>query len=186
MPEQNVTEWATIGVIVAPFGVHGELKVRQLTDIPDRFAELDAVHVGPEHTRYPIKSVRPYKGEMVVLKLDGIDDANAAETLRNLDLQIPESKLAALPPDSYYQHDILGLRVITMDGQNVGHITDIIVTGSNDVYSIKASDGKQVLIPAIKDVIKQIDLIRRTMYIDPLPGLLDEDQEQEEEEPEEQ
>lgn len=186
MPEQNVTEWATIGVIVAPFGVHGELKVRQLTDIPDRFAELDAVHVGPEHTRYPIKSVRPYKGEMVVLKLDGIDDANTAETLRNLDLQIPESKLAALPPDSYYQHDILGLRVITMDGQNVGHITDIIVTGSNDVYSIKASDGKQVLIPAIKDVIKQIDLIRRTMYIDPLPGLLDEDQEQEEEEPEEQ
>lgn len=186
MPEQNVTEWATIGVIVAPFGVHGELKVRPLTDIPDRFAELDDVHVGPEHTRYPIKSVRPYKGEMVVLKLDGIDDANTAETLRNLDLQIPESKLAALPPDSYYQHDILGLHVITMDGQNVGHITDIIVTGSNDVYSSKAPDGKQVLIPAIKDVIKQIDLIRRTMYIDPLPGLLDEDQEQEEEEPEEQ
>ena len=185
MPEQNVTEWATIGVIVAPFGVHGELKVRQLTDIPDRFAELDAVHVGPEHTRYPIKSVRPYKGEMVVLKLDGIDDANTAETLRNLDLQIPESKLAALPPDSYYQHDILGLRVITMDGQNVGHITDIIVTGSNDVYSIKAPDGKQVLIPAIKDVIKQIDLVSRTMYIDPLPGLLDEDQEQEGEGPEE-
>lgn len=185
MPEQNVTEWATIGVIVAPFGVHGEMKVRLLTDIPDRFAELDAVHIGPEHTRYPIKSVRPYKGEMVVLKLDGIDDANTVETLRNLDLQIPDSKLATLPPDSYYQHDILGLHVITMDGQNLGHITDIIVTGSNDVYSIKAPDGKQVLIPAIKDVIKQIDLLRRTMYIDPLPGLLDEDQEQEEEEPEE-
>ena len=185
MPEQNVTEWATIGVIVAPFGVHGELKVRLVTDIPGRFAELDAVHVGPEHTRYPIKSVRPYKGEMIVLKLDGVDDANTAETLRNLDLQIPESKLATLPPGSYYQHDILGLHVITMDGQNLGHITDIMVTGSNDVYSIETPGGKQVLIPAIKDVIKQIDLVSRTMYIDPLPGLLDEDQEQEGEEPEE-
>ena len=185
MPEQNKTEWATIGVIVAPFGVRGELKVRLLTDIPNRFAELDAVHVGPEHTRYPIQSVRPYKGEMVVLKLDGINDANTAETLRNLNLQIPESKLAKLPPDSYYQHDILGLHVFTMDGQNLGHITDIIVTGSNDVYTIKTPDGKQVLIPAIKDVIKQIDLIRSTMYIDPLPGLLDEDQAQEDEESEE-
>jgi 16S rRNA processing protein RimM len=185
VPEQNTTEWATIGIIVAPFGVHGELKVRLLTDIPDRFAELDIVHVGPEHTRYPIQSVRPYKGEMIVLKLDDIKDANAAESLRNLDIQIPESKLAKLPPDSYYQHDILGLHVFTMDGRDLGHITDIIVTGSNDVYTIKTSDGKQVLIPAIKDVIKQIDLIRHTMYIDPLPGLLDEDQEQEEEEPEE-
>ena len=185
MPEQNTTEWATIGIIVAPFGVHGELKVRLLTDIPDRFAELDTVNVGPEHTRYPIQSVRPYKGEMIVLKLDDIKDANAAESLRNLDIQIPESKLAKLPPDSYYQHDILGLHVFTMDGRDLGHITDIIVTGSNDVYTIKTSDGKQVLIPAIKDVIKQIDLIRHTMYIDPLPGLLDEDQEQEEEEPEE-
>lgn len=185
MPEQNVTEWATIGVIVAPFGVHGELKVRLLTDIPNRFAELDAVHVGHEHKRYPIQSVRPHKGEMVVLKLDGIKDANAAESLRNLDLQIPESKLAKLPPDSYYQHDILGLHVFTIDGRELGHITDIIVTGSNDVYTIKKPDGKQVLIPAIKDVIKQIDLIRHTMYIDPLPGLLDEDQAQEEEEPEE-
>jgi 16S rRNA processing protein RimM len=185
VPEQNTTEWATIGIIVAPFGVHGELKVRLLTDIPDRFAELDTVNVGPEHTRYPIQSVRPYKGEMIVLKLDDIKDANAAESLRNLDIQIPESKLAKLPPDSYYQHDILGLHVFTMDGRDLGHITDIIVTGSNDVYTIKTSDGKQVLIPAIKDVIKQIDLIRHTMYIDPLPGLLDEDQEQEEEEPEE-
>ena len=185
MPKPDKTEWATIGKVVALFGIHGELKVLLLTDIPNRFAELDAVHAGPEHTRYPIQSVRPYKGEMVVLKLAGIDDANAAEPLRNLDLQIPESKLAKLPPDSYYQHDILGLRVLTIDGRDLGPIVDIIVTGSNDVYTIKTPDGRQVLIPAIKDVIKQIDLIRSTMYIDPLPGLLDEDQAQEDEESEE-
>ena len=185
MPEQNNTEWATIGQIVAPFGVHGELKVRLLTDIPNRFAELDTVYAGLEHTGYSIRSVRPYKGEMVVLRLKGIDDANTAESMRNLNLQIPESQLAKLPPNSYYQHDILGLHTFTMDGRDLGHIIDIIVTGSNDVYTIKTPEGKQILIPAIKDVVKQIDLIRRTMYIDPLPGLLDEAQAEEVEESEE-
>jgi 16S rRNA processing protein RimM len=171
--QQNETDWATIGQVVALFGVHGELKVRPLTDIPNRFAELKTVYVGTNHTRYSIQSVRPYKGDMIVLKLSGIDDANAAESLRNHDLSIPLSELATLPPDSYYQHDILGLRVLTLEGQEIGHIVEIIVTGSNDVYSVKQPHGPHVLIPAIKDVIKQIDLIRRTMHIDPLPGLLD-------------
>ena len=173
MPEQNKTEWATIGKVVALFGLRGELKVRLLTDIPNRFAELDTVQLGPNHANYVIESVRPHKGEIVVLKLEGIDDVNTAEPLRNLDLQIPLDKLANLPPDFYYQHDILGLHVLTMDGHDLGNIVDIIVTGSNDVYAIKIKNGQQVLIPAIKDVIKQVDLIRHTMYIDPLPGLLD-------------
>ena len=173
MPRQMETEWATIGKVVALFGIHGELKVHLLTDVPNRFAELGAVYVGPDHIRRLIQSVRPYKGEMIVLKLEGIDDANTAESLRDQNLAIPASELAQLPPDSYYQHDILGLSVITLAGQKLGSIVDIIVTGSNDVYVIKALNGSQILIPAIKDVIKQVDLIRRTMYIDPLPGLLD-------------
>jgi len=176
VPKQNKNEqeWATIGKVVALFGVHGELKVRLLTDIPNRFAELDAVYASTDHKRYSIEGVRPYKGEMVVLKLEGIDTANAAETLRNVDLQIPLSDLAKLPPDSYYQHDILGLSVSTLAGQSLGTIVDILVTGSNDVYVVKTESGRQVLIPAIKQVIKQIDLLRHTMHIDPLPGLLDE------------
>jgi 16S rRNA processing protein RimM len=173
VPKQIETEWATIGKVVALFGIRGELKVLLLTDIPNRFAGLGAVYAGPDHTRRLIQSVRPYKGEMIVLKLEGIDDANTAESLRDQNLAIPVSELAQLPPDSYYQHDILGLMVITLDGQKLGSIVDIIVTGSNDVYVIKVPNGSQVLIPAIKDVIKQVDLIRRTMYIDPLPGLLD-------------
>ena len=173
MPKQSETDWATIGQVVALFGVQGELKVRLLTDIPNRFAELENVYTGANHISYSIQSVRPYKGEMVVLKLKGIDDANAAEPLRNQELSIPLDEVAKLPSDSYYQHDILGLQVFTLDGQELGQIVEIIITGSNDVYSIKKPEGSQVLIPAIKDVIKQIDLIRRTMHIDPLPGLLD-------------
>jgi len=170
--------------VVALFGVRGELKVRLLTDIPNRFSELDAVYVGQQHTRHVIESVRPYKGEMIILKLANFDDANAAEALRNAELQIPLSKVAKLPPDSYYQHDILGLQVLTLGGKAVGTIVDIIVTGSNDVYVVKTLDGTQQLIPAIKDVIKQIDLIRRTMHIDPIPGLLDNSDEQDREEEE--
>ncbi len=173
MPQRNETEWATIGRVVALFGVHGELKVRLLTDIPNRFSELKTIYIGTNYIPYSIQNVRPYKGEMIILKLSGIEDANAAEPLRNQDLSIPLSELAKLPPDYYYQHDILGLQVLTLDGQEIGEIDEIIVTGGNDVYSVKQPYGPPVLIPAIKDVIKQIDLIRRTMHIDPLPGLLD-------------
>ncbi len=173
MQKQHETEWATIGKVVALFGLHGELKVHLLTDIPNRFAQLDAVYIGPEHRRCLIKSMRPYKGEMILLALKGYDDATAAEALVKRDICIPLSELAELPQDSYYQHDIVGLQVWTLDGQEVGKVIDIMVTGSNDVYVIRTVKGEQVLIPAIKQVIKQIDLIRRTMHIDPLPGLLD-------------
>jgi 16S rRNA processing protein RimM len=182
VPKQNEKEWATIGKVVALFGLQGELKVRSLSDIPNRFTELHAVYCGDSHVRHIIESVRPYKGEMLLLKLKGFDDATSAEKLRNADLTIPLSDLANLPPDSYYQHDIIGLRVFTLNDKVLGTIVDIIVTGSNDVYVIKAENGTQQLIPAIKDVVKQIDLIRHTMHIDPIPGLLDNSDEQEREE----
>jgi 16S rRNA processing protein RimM len=175
MPMQNKTEWATIGKIVALFGLRGELKVVSLTDIPDRFAKLDFVYVGPEYIRYAIEGVRPYKGDLVLLKLGGINDARTAEPLRSQDVCIPLDQLAELPPDSYYQHDILGLQVYTLANQEVGVIADIMVTGSNDVYVIKNKDGQQFLIPAVKAIIKQVDLIRRKMYIDPIKGLIDDE-----------
>ncbi len=175
MPINDTTEWATIGTIVAPFGLRGELKVFPLSDIPDRFVSLSTVCLGPDHARYTIESVRPYKGEMVLLKLSGIDDATLAETLRDHALYIPVSELATLPPDSYYQHDIVGLQVCKMDGSVVGVIGDIMPTAGNDVYVIKGEEGKQFLIPAVKEVIKQVDLIRHVMYIDPIKGMLDDD-----------
>jgi len=184
VPDQIETEWAIIGKVVALFGVHGELKVRLLSDIPNRFAERAGVYLGPDHVRHVIRSVRPYKGNMILLGLEHFNDANTAEALRSLDICIPLGETAKLPPGSYYQHDIIDLQVYTLDGYNVGKIVDIMVTGSNDVYIIKTVGGRQILIPAIRDVIKEIDLARHTMRIDPMPGLLDNDSANEREEEE--
>jgi 16S rRNA processing protein RimM len=173
---KDTREWVTIGKVVAPFGIRGELKVRSFTDIPDRFVTLDAVYLSPGYILYTIEGVRPYKGEdMLLLKLRGIDDATVAETLRDSGVCVPLSELPQLPPNSYYQHDIVGLQVFNLDGTLIGVVDDIMPTGGNDVYVIKAPNGKQILIPAIKDVVKQIDLIRHVMYIDPMRGLLDDD-----------
>lgn len=174
---KNTTEWATIGRIVAPFGIRGEVKVVSLSDVPNRFVKLQSCYLAPSYTRYAIEGVRPYKGDMLLLKLQGVDDASIAETLRHHELSIPATELAQLPPDSYYQHDILGLQVLRMDNREVGTITDIWATGGNDIYEVKGSEGQQYLIPAVKDVIKQIDLMRRVMYIDPMQGLLDDETE---------
>lgn len=173
MPEHPDAEWATIGKVAAPFGVRGELKVRLLTDIPNRFEQLDVIYAGDDHHPYAIQNVRPYKADMILLSLRGVNDANVAESLRGADLYIPLDRLAQLPAGSYYQHDIIGLRVFTLDEVYIGTVVDIITTGSNDVYVIKKQDGPQVLIPAIKDVITQIDLQKHVMRIDPIPGLLD-------------
>jgi 16S rRNA processing protein RimM len=173
VPEHPTTEWATIGKVVAPFGVRGELKVRLLTDIPHRFEQLEVIYAGDDHHPYTIQGVRFYKGEMILLRLRGLNDANAAESLRGADLDIPLERLAQLPPGSYYQHDIIGMRVFTLGGTYIGIVVDILTTGSNDVYVVKRQGMAQALIPAIKDVIKQIDLQKHVMRIDPIPGLLD-------------
>jgi 16S rRNA processing protein RimM len=172
----DTTEWATIGKIVAPFGIHGELKVQPSTDIPDRFVTLEAVYLSPRYHLSTIEAVRPYKEDMLLIKFQGIDDVTAAEALCNSELCVPLSALPELPSGCYYQHDIVGLQVLKLDGNLVGVVEEIMSTGGNDVYIVKAPDKKQILIPAIKEVVKQIDLIRHVMYIDPMKGLLDDDE----------
>lgn len=175
MPKQNTTEWAAIGKVVAPFGVRGELKVFLLSDVPDRFSSLKTVYLNPGYTPHRIQTVRPYKANMVLIKFADIPDATAAEPYRNYEVCIPLDQLAELPPDSYYQHDILGIGVVTLSGRELGSVVDIMPTGSNDVYVVKSASGKQFLIPAVKEFIKRVDLSRRVMYIEPIGGMVDDD-----------
>jgi len=167
-------DWVTIGRIVAAFGLYGELKVLPQTDIPERFARLRSIYVGPEHRRFRLSAARPYRTDMLVITLAGIQSANDAEPLIGQALMIPLAEIAALPPDQYYIHDLIGLRAETPTGQVLGALVDILPTGGNDVYVIReAKTGRDVLVPAVKEMIKRIDIAAGLLIIDPIPGLFD-------------
>lgn len=160
----------TIGAVVAPFGIRGEVKVKLETDFPERYEELDEVWLQPRFgagRMVGIESVRFHKGGALV-KFRGYDDRTAVEELRGAELRIDESQLAELEPDQFYIHDLLGLNVYTTEGAHLGEITEVLQSPGNDVYVTP-----KVLIPALKQVVKEIDLAGRRMIIEPMDGMLD-------------
>lgn len=171
---ETANEWVTIGQIVAVFGIHGELKVIPQSDIPDRFAQLRSVHLGPDHRRYRLTKSRPYRSGMLVISLAGVQTANDAEALIGQLLMIPLAELPELPPDQYYIHDLIGLRAETPEGKALGSVVEVLATGGNDVYIIRETgSGRDVLVPAVKDIVKRVDIAAGVLIIDPIPGLFD-------------
>ena len=157
-----------VGRILAPWGIRGEVKVEVLTDFPERFAPGKAVYLdtGP----LEIERCRYYKHHLI-LKLVTVDSIEAAEKLRGQALTIPSSELHLLPEGQYYTFQLIGLKVVTTEGQTLGHVTDIMSTGSNDVYIVAGKRG-EILIPAIEDVVKSIDLKKGKMVVEAIEGLL--------------
>lgn len=163
-----MTTTFAVGRILAPWGIRGDVVIQVLSDNPDRFKPGASVLLEGQPRK--VERHRTVSGKTVV-KLSGIDDRNASETLKGGLLEVPEAELMALPPDTYFHHQIVGLTVVTTDGLELGRVQDILRTGSNDVYVVKGT--REYLIPAIGDIVKQIDLDARQMLIDPIPGLLD-------------
>ncbi|MGD8238751.1 MAG: ribosome maturation factor RimM [Armatimonadota bacterium] len=159
----------TVGKVVGAHGVGGELKVLPLTDFPEHIYELERVLLaapdGPG-TVTEIDAIRAHKNVLLV-KLACVPDRTTAEALRGATLAIKRSMGAPLPEGHYYIDDIIGLRVVTTDGEVVGDITDVLRTGANDVYVTE-----RVLIPAIPDVVKSVDLEAGQLTIEPMEGLL--------------
>ncbi|MEN6356608.1 MAG: ribosome maturation factor RimM [Armatimonadota bacterium] len=171
MPENNAD--IVIGTVVAPFGVRGELKVMIRTDFPERFDKGRPVAVKTvKGRRFTSKVERniSHKGG-ITLKIEGIDDRNAAEDLRGAEFVIDRSEVGELPEGSFYLFDLIGLKVVTDDGRELGEIVEIMQGGANDVYETSAG----VLIPAIKQIIVKIDIKKGLMVIHPIPGLLPEE-----------
>ncbi|HEY48760.1 MAG TPA: ribosome maturation factor RimM [Dehalococcoidia bacterium] len=160
-------EFLTVGHILAPWGTKGEVKVQVLTDFPERFTPGELVYVNGRPLE--IESSRAHKQQLLV-KLATIDSIQDAEKLRDHDLSIPRSEIHALPPDEYYAFQLIGLRVTTADGEYLGRIADIMITAGNDVYVVKGDSG-EILIPAIEDVVKSIDLDKREVVIEAIEGL---------------
>ena len=159
-----------IGTVAAPMGIRGELKIDLATDFPDRFKQTKTVYVGEEHRPMAVEGARRHT-DRILLRLAGVPDRTAAEEYRGKHLYVPRSEAMPLPEGQYYYDQIVGLRVVTTVGESLGTIEQVLPTGSNDVYV--ARDGeREVLIPAIHDVVKRIDLASGTMLVEPIEGLL--------------
>lgn len=168
-----MNEMFTVGKIVNTHGVKGELKIMPTTEDPKRFAKLKSIFVESRKglTSYAIQGVRYHK-DFVLLKLEGIEDMNAAELLKGSTLKIDRKDSLPLKKDEYYISDLFGLQVYTEEERHLGELVDIIETGSNDVYVIRKADReKDLLLPAIKQVIKVVDIESKKMTVHLLEGL---------------
>lgn len=152
-----------IGKIGAPQGVRGEVRVTPLTDFPERFRELKTALLD-DGTSLPIESVR-YHQQFVLLKFRGMDNRNDIEHLRGKLIKVERKDLVQLPAGHYYIFDIVGLEVYTEEDEYLGKVTDVLETGSNDVYIVEQKDKQPLLIPALKSVVLQIDIPSGKMIV---------------------
>jgi 16S rRNA processing protein RimM len=165
--------YLAIGRIVRAHGVRGEVSVTILTDFPERFAQSELLYIGNEYEAdvYQLKSHRWHK-QNVLLSFVEITDRNEAEQLVGQYVQIPVEDAVPLPEGSYYLYQIIGLQAVTTDGTSLGVVTEVIETNANDVYVVQNDEGKDILLPAIPDVIKTIDLDHGIMTVDLIDGLI--------------
>lgn len=163
-----------VGVITSTHGVRGEVKVFPTTDDMNRFKKLKTVilDTGKEHKTLNVESVKFFKN-MVILKFKGFDNINEVEMWRQKDLLITRDQAVKLSPDENFIVDLIGLKVVTDEGENLGVMKDVLQTGANDVYIVEMNSGKEILLPAIKDCILNVDLEKGEMLVHVLDGLLD-------------
>lgn len=166
-------EFLEIGQIVNTFGIKGFVKVVPFTDDVKRFDNLKTVYVNTkkEIKEYEIEEVKYHKN-MVLIKFKGIDKIEDANLLRESYLKVDRKDSIPLEEDAYFIVDLIGLEVYTEEGTLLGKLEDIFNTGSNDIYVVKDELGKQVLLPAIADVIKEINLENKKIVVHLLNGLV--------------
>ncbi len=166
-------EYFEIGQIVNTSGLKGVIKVKPFTDDITKFNNFKTIYISikKELKEFKIEQVR-FSKNMVFLKLEGIDTIEEAENYRNLYLKIKRDKDEELEEGSYYIVDIIGCKVFTDEQKELGKVDDVFSTGSNDVYVVKDGVGKQILLPAIKEVIKNIDIENKTITVHLLEGLV--------------
>lgn len=161
-----------IGKFVGTHGLHGDIKMQVYTDSVSMLKKLKTISCGV--AVYVVEAVREHKN-VALFKLTNIDTPEAAHMLIGQDVYADREDLPPLPEGRFYAEDIIGLSVVSTEGENLGKITDVFSTGSNDVYEITSETKKKTLIPAIRDVVKNIDLDAQMMTIWMMPGLFDDE-----------
>ena len=162
-----------VGVITSTHGIRGEVKVFPTTDDPKRFKKLKQVilDTGKEKRDLEVESVKFFK-QFVILKFKGIDNINEVERYKRCPLLVTRDHAVPLQEDEYFIADMIGMQVVTEDGALFGTLKDVIETGANDVYIIESSEHGEVLVPAIKECILDINIEEQKMQIHLMDGLV--------------
>ncbi|MWV43580.1 ribosome maturation factor RimM [Paenibacillus sp. HJL G12] len=172
MPQQLMN----VGKIVNTHGIKGEIKVLPHTDFPEiRFAKDSELLIVPADGKAPlpvtVQSSRFHKN-MYIVKLEGYEHINEVEKFKGSMLKVTQDDLVELPDDEYYFHQIVGCHVVTDEDKDLGVITEILTPGANDVWVVKSSDGKSILIPYIDDVVLDVNVKDKKVRVHLMEGLL--------------
>ena len=172
-----INDLLQIGRIIGTHGIKGEVTVFPLTDDPRRFSILKECFLmkDADTAKTPAMAVgAKYSNNRVILRLEGVDDRDAAMALKGRTIAVDRENAVKLPPGTYFICDLIGSRVIDDDsGEQIGILGDILQTGSSDIYTVKRENQKDLLLPAIKEVIKAIDIASTTIRVHLIDGLLD-------------
>ncbi len=158
-----------VGRVVRPHGVRGELLVDTLTDFPEHLSEVTTVYLGDAAEPHPLAAVRLNRYQLI-LRLGDCADRDCAEQYRRQVVQIVAEAAAPLPPGHYYHHQLIGCRIVSDEGEDLGELVDVLETGANDVYVVSTPNG-ELLLPAISSVILNIDIEARRITAHLLEGL---------------
>lgn len=171
-PSGGEPVYLAVGVLRRPHGVHGDLLMEVHTDFPERLRPGTRVFVGDEHARLTIARARGHN-QGLLLGFRGVDTPEAAGRYRNTVVSVVAGDRPALPEGRYYHHQLIGLRVEADTGETLGLLTEIMVTGANDVYVVTDEAGRELLLPAIEPVILGVDLDAGAVRVHLIPGLLE-------------
>lgn len=170
--KEKVTHFK-IGKIVNTQGLKGEVRVYSLTDDINRFDDLETFYLGKDlEKQWIVEKVR-YKGNMVIMKIKDIDTVEMAEKLRDKFMYVSREKSRELEDGEYFISDMIGIDVVTVNGEHVGTLKEVLQYAANDVYVVKGKEEQEYLIPAVMKFVPTIDMKERKMIIDPIKGMLD-------------
>lgn len=187
-PPRGKPEFIAVGLVLGAYGARGDVRVRALSDFPDRLRELEKVRVtrdaGRVTSRAEWRAVESAErhGEDYVLRLEGVSERNAAAALHGALLEIPAAEVRPLPPGSFYRFEVVGLEVMDESGRRLGRVSDVLETGANDVYvvtreGVAPEGGKgrrdEILVPALREVVLELNPTAGRMVVR-LPRVWDE------------
>jgi 16S rRNA processing protein RimM len=166
--------YLAVGRVLRPHGIRGELRVEVVTDFPERLDQHAVFYLAPPNApesvqSYPVQGMRWHKG-VLLLKLVGCDDRNAADGLRGKLVQIPIEDAVPLEEGEYYHFEMSGVRVETEGGEQLGRVVEVLSTRANDVYVVRGPGG-ELLLPAVEGVVRELDVEGRRMVVRLLPGM---------------